>query len=397
MLPNLVINLENGGLGRVAQTSDGVAGMILTGSAVIAPPSEGNLQLNTVYTLSSMRDLTTLGVTKENNPLVFKEVTQFYGKKNGGELYLLVVSEATTLEQICTDTEDAPIHTLIAAGGGRIRLVGINRLPANGYTPEHDDTGIDNDAIVAGEAVHAIAQSYAAKVNPFRILLPALLWDGSTSKLYKPRQSTFDRVGYVMAADEIIDGSASAAIGQALGLAASIPVNRSLGRVKNGVATIEGYLTDGRTPAAATADLDALHDAGYIIYRPFVGRNGYYFNDDPMAAPLSNDYSNLNYGRVIDKAIILAYNAYIDEINDDIEIDDDGTVPAPMCVYYEGVMDNAVTNAMDGEISNFETHIPSGQNILKTSLLVANCSIRPRGILRDINVNLGFENPALKK
>lgn len=33
-LPNVTINLENGNLGRIAQSDDGVAGLILTGAAV---------------------------------------------------------------------------------------------------------------------------------------------------------------------------------------------------------------------------------------------------------------------------------------------------------------------------------------------------------------------------
>ena len=138
-----------------------------------------------------------------------------------------------------------------------------------------------------------------------------------------------------------------------------------------------------------------MHDAGYIIYRYFVGRNGYYFSDDPTAAPLSDDYSNITSGRVIDKAIILAYNAYIDEILDSVQIDDDGYLPQAVCTYYERLVENAVAVAMNGEISDFRAFIDPKQNILSSSMLSINCRIRPKGVLRDIIVNLGFENPAL--
>lgn len=43
-LPNVTINLENGNLGRIAQSDDGVAGLILTGAAV-----SDKLALNEVY------------------------------------------------------------------------------------------------------------------------------------------------------------------------------------------------------------------------------------------------------------------------------------------------------------------------------------------------------------
>lgn len=60
-------------MGRSAATADGVAGMVLTGVAVA-----GKLELNKHYQLSGTADLVTLGVTADNNPLVYKEVTAFY-------------------------------------------------------------------------------------------------------------------------------------------------------------------------------------------------------------------------------------------------------------------------------------------------------------------------------
>lgn len=392
-LPKVSIILQNGGLGRVAQTSDGVAGLILTGSAVV-----GKLDLNKVYLLSSPRDLTTLGITEDNNPLAYKEVTQFYAKAgDGAELYLLIMAAATTLTQMCAVADGSPIRKLIDYAKGRIRLVGINRLPAEGYEANTADTGIDADAVTAGEALQAVAKSYAEKVAPFRALLPAIMWDGATDKLFKPREATYNRVGYVMASDATIGSHHSAAIGQALGLAASIPVHYSIGRVKNGQAAATGNLTDGKSPEESESKLNLLHDAGYIIYRYYVGRNGYYFNDDTMAAPLTDDYSNLNLGRVIDKAIILAYGAYIDEILDSIEVDANGYLPQTVCVYFERLIENAVAATMSDEISDFRAYIDPKQNILSTSMLTISCKIVPKGVLRDIIVNLGFENPALKQ
>ena len=392
-LPQIKINLLNGALGRVAQTSDGIAGLVLTGAAVA-----GKLELNKVYLLSSTRDLTTLGINAETNPLAYKEVTAFYAKAgDGAELYLLIVAAATTLTQMCAVADGSPIRKLIDYAKGRIRLVGINRLPAEGYQGNTETTGIDQDAVTAGQVLQGVASSYADKVAPFRVLLPAILWDGETDNLFAPREATYNRVSYVMASDQTIAGSHTAAIGQALGVLSSIPVHYNLARVKNGQAAATGKLTDGSTPEESESKLNLLHDAGYIIYRYFTGRNGYYFNDDPTAAPLTDDYSSLNNGRVIDKAIILAYNAYIDEILESVEVDDNGYLPQTVCTYYERLIENAVAIAMTGEISDFRAYIDPKQNILSSSLLAINCRIRPKGVLRDIIVNLGFENPALNQ
>lgn len=390
-LPNVTINLQNGGLGRVAQTDDGVAGLVLTGVAV-----EGKLELNHVYQLSSPRDLTTLGVTAENNPLIYKELTAFYTEAgDGAELYLLVVAAATTLTQICSVEDAAPLKKLITYAKGRIRIVGINRqIPAE-YSVDTTTSGIDKDAVTAVAAAQAVGDSFAEKVMPFRCLIPALGWDGKTDKLFKPREASYNRVGLVMACDDQVNKTA--AIGQFLGRAAKNPVNYSLGRVKSGAIAVQGWLTNGKTPDECEAMLNLLDEAGYMIYRTFPKKAGYYPNGDSMAAPLSDDYSNLNYGRIADKAMGLIYQTYVDEICDDIEVDESGGIPAPMCAYYESRIDNAVAVAMDGEISAFKSYVDPKHNILSSSLMAIGCKITPRGITRNIIVNLGFENPALKQ
>lgn len=390
-LPNVTIKLENGNLGRVAQSDDGVAGLILTGAAVA-----DKLALNEVYLINSSRDIARLGITAENNPLAYKELTAFYTETgDGAELYLLVVSEATLLSQMCSLEEGSPLKKLITYAKGRIRLVGINRLPSAEYSADTTETGIDKDVVTAATAAQSVGESFARKVMPFRCLIPAAGWDGTTDKLYKPREGSTNRVGFVMACDD--QANKTAAIGQMLGRAARISVNQSLARVKSGAIAAEGWLTNGKTPEECDAMLDLLDEAGYIIYRFFPKKNGYYPNDDHMGAPLSDDYSNLNYGRVADKAMIYAYTAYIEEIQEDIETDDEGNIPQEMCSYYERLIDNAVAVAMQGEISDFKSYVDPAQNVLSTRRMTVSCRIRPRGMLRDIIVNLGFENPAIKQ
>ena len=260
-LPNVTINLENGNLGRIAQSDDGVAGLILTGAAV-----SDKLALNEVYLINSSRDIARLGITAENNPLAHKELTAFYTETgDGAELYLLVVSEATLLSQMCSIEEGSPLKKLITYAKGRIRLVGINRLPPDEYSADTTDTGIDKDAVTAATAAQSVGESFARKVMPFRCLIPAAGWDGKTDKLYKPREGSTNRVGFVMACDD--QANKTAAIGQMLGRAARISVNQSLARVKSGAITAEGWLTNGKTPEECDAMLDLLDEAGYIIYR----------------------------------------------------------------------------------------------------------------------------------
>ena len=68
-----------------------------------------------------------------------------------------------------------------------------------------------------------------------------------------------------------------------------------------------------------------------------------------------------------------------------------------MCSYYERLIDNAVAVAMQGEISDFKSYVDPAQNVLSTRRMAASCRIRPRGTLRYIIVNLGFENTEIKQ
>lgn len=388
--PNVNITLGNGNLGRSAATDDGVAALLLTGAAV-----SGKLELNKHYQLSGTADLVALGATADNNPLVYKEVTAFYEQTgDGAELHLLVVAEATTLTQMCDSAADSPLRKLIDASGGRVRLVGVNKIPPTEY--EADTTqGIDKDAITAAEKAQAVIESYAAgKVNPFRLLMPAPAFDAEVDSLFKPRESSTNAVCYVLASDDATKHTA--AIGRVLGRAASLSVHQSIGRVRSGSIGTEMYLTDGQSYIDADGLADSLHDAGYIIPVAYPRKNGAYLNGDPAAAPVTDDYAQLRYGRTVDKARIIVYDTLIDEILDDVDTDSDGDLSAGQRTSYEGMIENAVLTQMNGEITSFAVSIPEGQNILTSETIRVVCRIQPKGVVETFEVTLEFTNPAIK-
>lgn len=389
-LPKVKINLGNGNLGQTSITDDGIAGMILTGKAV-----DGTLELNKHYQLSSTRDLKGLGITEENNPLAAKEIKAFYAQAgDGAELHLLVVSEATTLATMCDPADGSPLRKLIDAAAGRIRLVGINKLTPAEY--EADTTqGIDADAITAAANAQQVAESYANQIRPFRLLLPAPAWTGTTENLYKPAESSYNRVAFILASDGAIAGEYSAAVGMILGRAALMDPQQSIGRVKSGSLTPEGYFTSGDNYLDKIGMAESLNDAGYIFFTSYTAKNGCYLNGDGMAAPASDDYGQLHLGRIIDKAMVIAYTTYISEILENIAVDEKGNLPVGACKNFEGMIENAIAGNMGNQISSFTAYVDPSQNILSTGKLEIDCKLVPLGVLREIQVNLSFENPAV--
>lgn len=387
-LPNVNITLGNGNLGRVAANSDSVAGLIVTGAAVA-----GKLEINKPYVLGSTRDLVTLGIEADTNPLADKEIRAFYtAAGEGSELHLVVVSEATTLTAMCATDAASPLCRLIEAAAGRIRIVGVNKIAPKEYTADVTD-GIDADAITATAAAQATIRNFAKQIKPFRLLIAAPGWSGELEGLHKPAEGSSNGVAMVLASD---DKGVSAAVGQVLGRAAAIEPHQSIGRVRHGAIAVKGWLTDGSTVEEKAATADALHDAGYIFYRTYPTRNGVYLNSDPMCAPVTDDYSTLANGRVIDKAVTIVYATYIDQIQDNVAVDADGKLPVGQCKNFEAMIENAVATAMDGQISDFKATIDPAQNILSSETLAISCSIVPLGRMTNINVNLEFSNPANK-
>lgn len=390
-LPNVNIVIGNGNMGNISLSDDGIAGLILTGAAVA-----NKLELNKVYVLGSTLELAKLGITEETNPLAHKEITAFYRTAGeGAELHLLVVDEATTLTQMCSEDAASPLRKLINSAAGRIRLVGINRNTPADYEVTAEK-GLDADVITAVASAHAVAQDFLTSIAPFRVLLPALGWNGQTTDLYAPREGSYNRVSVVMASDGKFGASKlySAAIGQVLGRAAKIGVHQNLGRVRDGAIAAKGYLTDGRTPEEHFSLMNLLEDAGYIFYRTFAGKNGYYLNGDATATDVTDDYCFLSSGRVIDKAMVVTYRTYIDDILDNIRVDPDkGTIPVSICKSFEASIIRAVNTSMGDEMSSFTAYIDPNQNILANGQMTITCKIVPLATLREITVNLSLNNP----
>lgn len=386
--PNVKITLGNGNLGRSSVSDDGVAGLVLTGSAV-----EGKLELNKHYQLSGTADLVKLGINAETNPLIYKDVVAFYAQTGeGSELHLLIVSEATTLAQMCDTTEGSPIRKLLDSGQGRIRLVGLNKIAPTEYAADTKN-GIDKDAIDAAEKAQAVVADYADKVKPFRVLMAAPAFDAECDTLFKPRESSTNGVGFVLVSDDA--KTHAAAIGLVLGRAASLSVNQSLGRVRSGAIGSNIYLTDGTPYLEADGLADRLHDAGYIIPIAYPRKNGAYLNGDPMAAPVTDDYAQLRYGRVIDKVRIIVYDTFIEDVLDNVDSDSDGTLTSGQCVSYAGIVENAVMTQMSDEIESFACSIDKDQNILSSERIEVSAEIQPKGVVSTFNITLGFVNPAL--
>ncbi|TAN18827.1 MAG: hypothetical protein EPN37_04505 [Chitinophagaceae bacterium] len=385
-LPSVSIQLQNGLLGQVGIGDDGVAGLICSG------PAPANLTLGAPVMITSVdQAINQYGISTTTN--AYRHIKQFYDEAGtGAELYIMIVPSATTMIAMCDKTQ-AFAATLLTYGGGKIRLLGVAKDPGSGYVPVVT-AGIDQDVLGAMTNADALAAQFQGEYKPVRILLEGSAFNDTVASLQDLTLSSFNHVGIVLGSDT---KSGSGCVGLALGRAAKVPPQRNIGRVKDGPLTgiTEAYLGSKTVDTDMTVgDLGTVNDKGYIFMRGFTGRSGFFWNDDKMAALPTDDYNSLARGRVIDKAIVIAYSTYVNEILDEIQVDSNGQISTAIIKSLQQLITNAINIAMGDEISGFQAFIDPTQNVIATGQLNIVMSITPVGYSKQIIVQLGFANPA---
>lgn len=393
-LPKVTIEVLNGQLGQVGNTDDGVAGLLGTGVAA------AGIALGEAKQIFSVADAEALGIDAAydvtNTTNVHKSIKDFYAQAGTGkELWIMIVAKSTTMATMC-DTASDILKKLLNAAQGAIRICGVTRVPDGAYVPVYADQ-LDPDVIAAAAKAHALANEFALAFKPVRIVLDGRDFQGNTGTLLDLKLSTYNRVAVALFTD--VSGSDNAAVGLVLGRLAAIPVQRNIGRVKDGDLGIQtAYLTGQATliETLASAAQDQVHDKGYIFVRKYPAKNGYFFNDDPTAVANSDDFNSIARGRVIDKAIVITNQVYTEELLDDLDVDENGRIDAGVIKNYQSSIKRELDAQLtaEDEVSAVRVVIDPTQNVLSTNKVNIELYITPKFYSKEIAVKLGFENPA---
>ncbi|HRF80177.1 MAG TPA: DUF2586 family protein, partial [Flavobacteriales bacterium] len=117
-------------------------------------------------------------------------------------------------------------------------------------------------------------------------------------------------------------------------------------------------------------------------------------NDDHTATPIESDFAKFQRGRVIDKAARIIYRVYVNELNEDVELDETtGFLALSVVKNLESIARSAVESEMAGEITSVDVNIPPEQNILSTDELEVEVDLTPRGTVGKFRVKLAYRNP----
>ncbi|MGC1471543.1 MAG: DUF2586 family protein [Psychroserpens sp.] len=382
-LPTITFNIASNGLNRLAPAIEKTPGIVITGATVA-----DNVTLGQSYQIFSLAEAEALGIEEVGtNNFAHAQIKSFYGEAGTGtELWLMLVSDATTMEDMA-DVNESYAKKLITDAAGEIRVLGLVRKTAGTETIVD---GIDEDSKLAVIKAQELAEYFETKYMPIRVLVSGNLFTGVPADLANYNESNFNKVAMLIAN---VDGSNEAAIGLALGRLAAIPSQRNIGRVKDGpVEEIAGYFTNGETIESLSDAWDSIHDKHYIFLRTFIGRSGYYFSDDVTLTSLQNDFSALGRGFVMDEAVIIAYDQMVEELGDEVPLTEAGQIHPAIIKSWQSKVETQISGLMvdEGKLSGVSVFIDENQNILQTDRLVMLINLQPVGYAKNIEVNIGF-------
>lgn len=384
-LPGVVIVIGNGALGTVS-TDDSIAGMVLESYATA-------IAFGSAKVIYSRAEAEALGITSAKDSQyhmnVYGHISKFFAVAgDGSELWLMLAAQGTSLSALA-DPNGPFAPELLALANGRIRLLGIGHStePTN-----HDySEGLEADTYLAMAYAQAAAQASAVQMSPVRVVIGGNRL-GDVGNLRDLKQEACPRV-------QILVGASSpgrvADVGLLLGRYAADPVQRNPGRVASGSLPLSAaYLTNGSQVLAQNLGIATVHEKGYVGIRNFVGRSGFYFTDDPTCTATTDDYRSFARGRVMDKAVLIAYQVYTGYVLDEISVNDNGEMDAGRVKELQSKIETAINQAMtsQGEISAVSVNIPTVQDVATTGILNVYIDVSPVGYLKKIRVTIGFAN-----
>jgi hypothetical protein len=400
MLPRVKIIFDNGALGSTSPSDDGVIGLVIT-----AEPVPSIFALNTPYLITKLDDLLALGITAEAEDLnanIYKEVKEFYAEApSGTKIFLFGVSDSVSMADMADKTK-AYAKKLIESTNGELKVILLSRKPANDYTPTIVD-GLDSDVYTAMLNAQALAEEATENLfAPVFFVIPGRGYSGIAANLRDLTEGENNRVAILIG--DTVYASENASVGLLAGRIASIPVQRSIARVKSGAIKAENLYIKDKTPENANPDV--INDKGFICFRTFVGKAGYYFTDDKLATKTTDDYALIPRRRTIDKAYRIGYQTLVEELSDELPIADNGSIPAPVAKNIQNAVENAIisnmgafgnlgTDPSDPNDNGVECFIDPQQNVVSLSMLKVKLRVKPFGYPKYIDLYLGFKTTTI--
>ena len=384
-LPNIKFNINKRGIGQLQADIQKTPGLVLTGVTIAGA---NKVTVGNSYQIFSLDEAIALGIEETGtNAFAYAQIKAFYDKAlRGAELWFMLVLQTVTMGDMA-DVTKVYAKKLLADASGKIRVLGLCKKAG---TTETITFGLDADVDLATVKAQALAQDYANRYYPVRVLISGNKFSGVVADLKDYTTTDLNKVGILIANT---DGSKEAAIGMALGRLASVPTQRKLSRVKDGaVEPFEAYFTNGAKVATLDTAWDAMDNKGYIFLRSFANRSGFYFTSDKTLTGATDDFNSLARGLVMDEAVLIAYHVLVEELSDEVPVTEAGTIHPAIIKSWQNNIESQIKGKMvdTGKLSGAKAYIDENQNVLQTNNINVEMQLLPVGYADFITVNIGF-------
>lgn len=405
-LPKLTIKFDNGNIGSVVPSPDGVFGLLASAEDVLVLDG---FAVDTPVVVRSMVDVAKIGIVPTiQNGRMYKWLKEFFAEAGDGtELWIMGVDPTLKVSEWFTadvDTGKTIAEKLLDTANGKIRAIFTCYSPATEGVGTLTD-GLHSDVWVAQGLAQTLAENYTtAKFAPFITMLEGYKFSGDVTELRDLTEGSDNRVGILIGdtvpRTEILAGSEGAATGVLAGRLAKSQVHINCGKVKDGsLSNLDAFIVNDR---AEVADIETIHDKGYITFRMHTGKSGYYFTDDPLACEVADDYHYISRRRVIDKGYRIAARVMSNYLLDNIPLANDGTIDPFYAKTIEADVERAIATEMTsrGELSadvtskddiGVQCYVNPAQNVVSTGRYEMSLKLRPHAYGRFIDVVLGFD------
>jgi len=378
-LPKVTIIFANGNLLQDIDVLDSIAGIIGTGSTVSL--------LGVAKTVFNLDDAVSQGFTEQAEPAMYRHLKEFYGELGGNqELHIMLVPATMTMSQMLDNTNSNGAAKLIRAADGRVRLLGVYRNPGAGYDGGEDF--LDSDVGAALLTSKTFGQARIADYTFLRMLIEGRVVNPDANNTLTPTDSANGFSGVVLGGT-LNDGSAS--VGLALGRAVKYGAEIKIGKVANGPLSVAGPIYIGSKELKNVLNLDTLHGAGFISFMQHPQKAGYYFGIDRMAS--TDDYRRLAFGRIIDKSALIAVATYVEELEGEVDIDENGNIDSAALAHLETKITQNIYAGMGSQISKdgVTVYINPAQNLINNDGdLTMKLRVRPKGYTSFFTIDIGL-------
>lgn len=384
-LPSIKVQYQNGQIGTVTTGQDGIILICAKGEGTAKCPADVPQK---IYRPSALEEL---GISQASHPAMYAVVRQFYAEaQEGTPLYIALYSDESMVA-LC-EKDSGKLKGMLQSLRGEIRAVVVLHPDTDAPVIEN---GLSKDVYNAVSKAQRLAEWMATEMYaPISVVLDGYAYEGAAAALNDLGEMDSNRVMVMLGSE---DGSKHSAVGYLAGRIAGAPVQRNIGRVKDGGIAAERLYLGDKPVEEAVDDVAAIYDKGFVTPRTHTGRSGYYFTDDRMAVKITDDYAHLTARRTIDKVLRIAYDTLLEKLLDEIELNDDGTMQNAVIKSWEADVETAVNRMMTaaGELvsvdgSGVECSIDPLQNVRSTSIIEVTVAARPFGYPRTIIAKLGF-------